>query len=295
MNNKFGFVILHYLSDEDTQECVESIRQKIVDSSTASVEIVIVDNFSDNGSVERLETLYGGNSCIHFIKNKKNLGFARANNIGYKYCRNALKCDYIIVLNNDTIIDSNNFISQSIHDYETLNAGVIGPDIQSTKDDGHQNPVPHVIRSREDVNRERRFLRLNLQLCRWGLYDFVRVVKYKVLRRPKPIDNPLSSTWAEPRMHTQLHGACYIFTPLFLREFSLAFDDRTFMYLEEEILYDRCEEAGIKMIYDPAIKIYHKEESSTDLLNKSTKAKRIFRLTNLLDSLNVVETYMDEK
>lgn len=40
-----------------------------------------------------------------------NLGFARGNNKGYRYAKNTLGCNYIIMLNNDTIIIQHDFLS----------------------------------------------------------------------------------------------------------------------------------------------------------------------------------------
>ena len=39
------------------------------------------------------------------IKNKKNYGFAEGNNIGIRFALKNLNPDYILLLNNDTVVD----------------------------------------------------------------------------------------------------------------------------------------------------------------------------------------------
>lgn len=98
---KIIFVILHYLTYEDTIECVESITNNI---NYKNYEIIIVDNASKNGSYEAIEDKFRYSEKIYIIKSNKNLGFAKGNNIGYKFAKNNLNADFIITINNDTII-----------------------------------------------------------------------------------------------------------------------------------------------------------------------------------------------
>ena len=60
-------------------------------------EVYVVDNNSGDDSIAHSEKLF---PWVHFIKNKKNLGFARANNQGI----GAAKGEFTLLLNPDTII-----------------------------------------------------------------------------------------------------------------------------------------------------------------------------------------------
>lgn len=60
-----------------------------------TLEVIAVDNSSTDGSVEYVEKNF---PRVKIIQNKKNLGFAKANNIGFKKA----KGEYIPLLNNDT-------------------------------------------------------------------------------------------------------------------------------------------------------------------------------------------------
>ena len=131
----FGVVVLHYLVDEETTQCVESIRKHCASAVAAGQQykIVIVDNDSANGSYERLCQRYGSDDDIVLLHNHTNEGFARGNNIGYAYCRAQLGCDYIVTLNNDVVLADDNCIRQSVEDYAATGCAVIGPDIISGK------------------------------------------------------------------------------------------------------------------------------------------------------------------
>ena len=54
------------------------------------------------------------NRKLILIKNDKNYGFAKGSNIGIEYAVDNLKSDYILLLNNDTVVDKN-FLSNLIN------------------------------------------------------------------------------------------------------------------------------------------------------------------------------------
>ncbi len=66
-------------------------------SDGLSIEIIVVDNASEDGSVEAIEAEYPN---VLLIKNKENIGFGKANNIGLKRA----KGKFILLLNPDTIL-----------------------------------------------------------------------------------------------------------------------------------------------------------------------------------------------
>lgn len=77
------------------QECLNSLlRQRY-----PSFEIIVVDNHSEDGSYEKGVALYG--EKVIWIRNQKNDGFARGNNIGIR----SSKGEYILLLNNDAWAD----------------------------------------------------------------------------------------------------------------------------------------------------------------------------------------------
>lgn len=96
---KIFILILNWKNKEDTIKCVDSVKK----INYPSFEIVLIDNGSDDGSVEAFQTLFPE---IPLLCNNKNLGYAEGNNVGMRY---AIKngADFILILNNDAIVDPN--------------------------------------------------------------------------------------------------------------------------------------------------------------------------------------------
>lgn len=69
------------------------------------------------------------------------LGYARGNNIGYKYASETLQSDFIIVLNNDLFLRQKDFSSRVLTEYGRMPYAVMGPDILSLRTAAHQNPA----------------------------------------------------------------------------------------------------------------------------------------------------------
>ena len=68
-----------------------------------------------------------------------------------------------------------------------------------------------------------------------------------------------------------------------------AFNPKTFLFFEEDILYDECLEKGLKLVYSPLIRIKHHEDGSTDYIYKKNKEKIKFIYTNQLASIKVLK------
>lgn len=275
---KVGFVILHYLTDEDTIECVNHI-EKMYGASDA--EIVIVDNFSNNGSIERVSEAVKKYPNCSIIYNSQNLGFAQGNNIGYKYIKKKYPEAFIIVLNNDTVIKQEEFIEKILNSYKKNSFYVLGPDIISLTDGGHQNPMNNGVISERENNRAIFRYRLLLLLSKLRIYDFIKRI-YKNTDDNEKINT--SKGKYEVIHKKALHGSCLVFSPLFVQKNKYPFNPGTFLYMEEIFLALLCRNNNYKMVYDPDIQIYHKEDSSTNKSVSSLKEKREFQFANLIHS-----------
>lgn len=63
------------------------------------------------------------------IRNERNYGFAEGNNVGMRYALRALDPDYILLLNNDTVVESK-FLSELVEVAEgDEKIGIVGPSI----------------------------------------------------------------------------------------------------------------------------------------------------------------------
>lgn len=289
-NVRFGFVILHYLVDEATERCISSIRSSC---KAYNYAIVVVDNNSSNGSYELLLSKYEKDDDIVFIHNEENMGFARGNNIGYEYCKNKLKCDYIVTINNDARVIDVNIIPKAVKDYECTKCGVIGPCILSEKTHKSQNPIYYICNTEERVRKMRHYISVHLPLLYLRIDAPITKAKRKAFTLLKKQNIPFEQMTNDEEY--KLHGSCLIFTPAFLRIFNEPFVSRTFLYLEEDILFLRCKKNGLTMLYDPDIAVVHEEDVSTDYQVKNDdRMKRIRYLKNQRESLKVLSEYINK-
>lgn len=98
--------------------CFSSLRK-----STIPVQTIVIDNASNDGTVEYIRMHFPE---IHLIESKENLGFGRANNIAMRYALDN-GCDYIFLLNQDAWVEPDTFeklidIHQRHPEY-----GILGP------------------------------------------------------------------------------------------------------------------------------------------------------------------------
>jgi GT2 family glycosyltransferase len=94
---KVTIVILNWNGKKDTLECIESLKK----ITYPNYEILLVDNGSVDGSVNYFSEHYPD---IKIIDNKVNLGFSEGNNVGINWALEN-NTDYVLLLNNDTIVD----------------------------------------------------------------------------------------------------------------------------------------------------------------------------------------------
>ncbi len=89
-------VIVTYNGKQWYDHCLGSLRQ-----SLASVEVVVVDNASSDGSSEYISQHFPE---VVVLEQKENIGFGRANNIGIKYALDH-GADYVFLLNQDAWVE----------------------------------------------------------------------------------------------------------------------------------------------------------------------------------------------
>lgn len=94
MNLELSICIVTLRAKALLRDCLRSIYEN---THSISFEIVVVDNNSQDGTVEMLRDEF---PRVHLITNSNNAGFARPSNQAIK----ASCGDYLLLLNNDTII-----------------------------------------------------------------------------------------------------------------------------------------------------------------------------------------------
>ena len=270
---KIVYVILHYITVEDTIKCVESIFEK---EKKSNFEIVIVDNNSPNNSGEILKKKYKTNKKIHLIINNENLGFSRGNNVGFKYAKEKLNADFIVLLNNDTSLLTENFSNLVFNDYKKYDFSVLGPKIYTK--DSICGPLKMIPDTKESLSRELRNLKIKLLVRKIFNINLKKFWKKQIVQ---------SIDYENIIEDVVLHGCFLIFSPNYIKKYD-GLAEKTFFYGEETILYNRCKKNNMKLLFDPNIQIYHNEFSSTNSMIKSEKQREINRMTRLIKAYEII-------
>jgi GT2 family glycosyltransferase len=108
---KLSIIIVNWNTQALLKQCLDSITGKYhkyhkyhgyhkQGRDELTMEIIVVDNGSTDGSVEYLKKLKIKNLKLKYIFNADNLGFGKANNQGIKVA----KGEYIMLLNSDTVV-----------------------------------------------------------------------------------------------------------------------------------------------------------------------------------------------
>jgi len=119
---KISIIIVTYNSSELIVDCINSIY-KHNDIGTANIEIIVVDNSSEEVSLKMftlLKEIYGKQLIL--IKNKENLGYGHGNNIGIKSSTGDIVC----IMNPDIRL-SEPIFKQTINSFEEdKKLGILG-------------------------------------------------------------------------------------------------------------------------------------------------------------------------
>ncbi len=94
-DERVAAIVVAYNGGDDLIACVQSLLDQ-----TIALEIIVVDNASSDGSIERLEATYG--SSIRVIRNPTNGGYAAGANIGWR----ATDAPIVTILNQDVCLHS---------------------------------------------------------------------------------------------------------------------------------------------------------------------------------------------
>lgn len=232
---KTAIVIVNYNGLDYTLDCLASLRQAKLGKN--QLEIVIVENGSTDGSLEALSSL----KDIHLVTSFENLGFSGGANLGINF---ALKrnCDYIIILNNDTIVHKLALL-------KLLAATKVG-DIISPKI--YFAPGFEFHKERYKKSERGRVIWYAGGKIDWaniiGTHQGVDEVDIGQFNRRHQID--LAT------------GACMLVKRQVFDKIGLL-DEKYFLYLEDMDFCQRAKYANFKLLFEPKSIIWHKNAGST--------------------------------
>ena len=269
-----AFVILHHKTLDVSLSCLDNLLKVAPDSP-----IVVVDNGSNDGSGEELRRRFADYKNVVVIINDQNLGFAKGNNVGYKYVKDNFDVDCVVVMNNDVIIKQPDF-AEIIASYMLENhLYVCGPDI-ITPEGRHQNPLQRVPFS-------------TFRIIKWMLMDCIRLIMLKMHLFEKKIlatYTSVSNSYQRQDIDLNgitdcvLHGSCVAYSSDYLSKEDFAFVPVTFLYAEEMILADYCKRKNYRTGVCPTATITHLG-GKTIMNGALPREKQIFKTRQVVKSL----------
>ena len=253
-------VIVSYNVKDYLEKCIQSILKFSVGSS---FEIIIVDNSSTDGSNEMLKGI--NSKKIKLIFNGKNLGFAKAVNIGLRHSNG----DFVLLVNPDTVFIEN--IASKLKKYieENKMVGIIGCKVLNT-DKSFQ------ISSRRNFPYLHSLAFKLIGLSKW----FPRSKIFSSYNLTYLDENIISK-------NISVSGSCMMFKREIIKKIGL-FDERFFLYFEDTDFCFRTIKAGYKVVYYPEAQIIHHKRASS--------RKNILEAKNHFDQsfLEFYKKYKDE-
>jgi GT2 family glycosyltransferase len=113
---QLSVIIVNYNVKYFLEQCLCSVYAAL---QNIEAEVFVVDNNSSDNSIDYLQTKY---AKVNFIKNERNVGFAKANN----QAASLAKGKYILFLNPDTILPENSLIDCVNFLEQKIEAGAVG-------------------------------------------------------------------------------------------------------------------------------------------------------------------------
>jgi GT2 family glycosyltransferase len=225
---KVATILIHYHDIDDTCEGVEPF-------------IVIVDNSQPNDI--RLSDKYRDIEDIHLIGTEENLGFSNGNNLGINWAQGNFDHDFILILNNDTLIETDTIFK--LTEAFSIDASI---GISTCK---------IVYQSNPDII--------------W--YGGAKMDYKKGWPRINDFNQKASDNGSNKSGYAEFASGCtMMFSNKSMKEIGV-FEKKFFMYCEDLELSLRALSLGWKIYYDHRALVYHKVQGSSK--NEDARVKRL--------------------
>ena len=174
-------------------------------------------------------------NSLFLIKSEKNHGFSGGNNLGIKFAQNSIKSDYILLLNNDTVVE-NGFLEPMVEISESSkDIGFVGPKTY------FYHPYPEKI----------------IQITGGGAIDLKKAKTFQRGYQEKEKDQ-----YTESVDLGYIGGSCVLVKKEVLDKIGLL-DERYFMYWEDTDWSYQGYREGYRSVYQPESIIWHKHGASS--------------------------------
>lgn len=213
----------------------DSVDQARRAGHALNVEVIVIDNNSDDGTMEMVRSLF---PTVHLIINKVNCGFASANNQALIIARGR----YILFLNPDAELLRDALWKMYEFMREQPLVGLVGPKLEN--DDGSLQRscrrFPTFWSALMVLLKLHNFFPNSFSIRQYYMWSF----KYQTIRR---VD--------------QVMGACMMVNRNILDEVGY-FDEIFFIFFEEVDLCKRINEAGYIIFFYPEAVVRHRRSSA---------------------------------
>ncbi len=235
---KVSIILINWNGLKDTVECLGSLSK----ISYSNYRILLIDNGSEDSESQYLLDKYLGS--IEVIRLSRNIGYIKASNYAFKYLLKEEKPDYILQLDNDTIVDPN-FLTELVKVAELRQSiGIVGAKIY------HYDKPTQLQFVGEDINL-------------WtGDVSGMSKGLSRILGRPE-FDGSEDKYDVAHEVDFYSSWCTLIKRGVFERVGLL--DEKFFFGWEDIDFCMRAKKAGFKIVYVPASKIWHKWKSATKL------------------------------
>ncbi len=240
-------VVLNYRSPKDTVKCVRALRsQSIADE----VEIVVVDNHSDDESIGFIRAQLGTMPTVRIIEERGNVGYGRGNNAALRF----VKGEYLLIVNPDNTLppDATENMVKALQAHP--DAGIVGPAL--IHPDGSVRPSARKFPRIADLIRKR------LRPDRWQ-------VEYDKTMTSMQSQESVDVDW--------LVGACLLMKTELFRELG-GYDERYFLFFEDIDLCRRAHALGKKVLYLPHVRVLDRKTRLSGSTAFSLLTKRTTRI-----------------
>lgn len=230
-----SIIIVSWNQKELLSQCLHSLSDGKI---CYQKEIIVVDNASTDGALEMVEQQY---PSVKVLRNDRNLGFAKANNIGIEESTGR----YVCLINSDVIVleDCIDRMCTYMDDHPTI--GVLGPKVVNP--DGTLQATC------------RKFPTLWSSFCRSLALD-------SLFPKSRFFGRQFMTFWSHDKVRTVDYlSGCF----LMVRRDSLnqvgLLDENFFFYAEDKDWCKRFWDAGWQVTYYPHVKAIHHRYASTSL------------------------------
>lgn len=218
--------------------------------------VIVVDNNSGDDSVARIQREMKRFDNVAVLASPENRGYFHAAKwVLESFLSENSTPEWVVICNNDILLDHRSLLADlSAHDPNSV--GVLAPAVISERTSLDSNPMIAKKPGRIRILRYR-FLLSNYLIARFTQQTVPVVRKLRYLLRGLTGGNKsgLRQIYAP-------HGAMLIFSRSFFQRGG-SIDDGSFLFGEEIGVAETCCRIGLPIVYDPRLRVLHKDNQTT--------------------------------